>query len=156
MVYASTNKQFAGKIIMKKILFLLCLIVLTAACALDDDNNKQFHVEFLPVESVELPESMSPGHEYEIKVNFRRPSDCYYFDGFYYEANEHIRTVAVQALYIENANCAPIVSTQPDSQSFILKCPENYSFDTYLFKFYKGEDAVGNQIYLEQEVPVTY
>jgi hypothetical protein len=141
---------------MKKILFLLCLIVLSAACALDEDNNQQFHVEFIPVESVDLPQNMSPGHEYEVTVNFRRPNDCYYFDGFYYQASDHIRTVAVQALYIEDANCSPITSELPDSESFILKCPENYAFDTYLFKFYQGEDAAGNQIYLEREVPITY
>lgn len=141
---------------MKKIFLLLCVIALAVGCAIDDGPDQQFHVEFVPVESVDLPESMAPGHNYEITVHFRRPNDCYYFDGFYYEANDHVRTVAVQAIYIEDASCAPIVSVEPESESFILKCPENYAFDSYLFKFYQGEDEDGNQVYLEREVPILY
>ncbi|MGV3461593.1 MAG: hypothetical protein ACO1N9_14185 [Flavobacterium sp.] len=139
---------------MKKILLLLCVIVMAVACVPDDGDNLKFHVEFIPVESVQLPESITPGNNYEIKVNFRRPDDCHYFDGFYYEANGSVRVVAVQTLFIEDASCAPIETEEPESESFILQCPINFPYDSYTFKFYQGEDAQGNQQFLEFEVPV--
>lgn len=140
---------------MKKILFLLSMIALVVACVPEDDNRINFHVEFIPIESVELPESITPGHEYEIMVNFRRPNDCHYFDGFFYEAKDSVRTVAVQTLFIEDAKCGPIKSQNPEQESFILQCPPNYAYNSYKFKFYKGVNEEGTQQFLEVEVPVT-
>lgn len=139
---------------MKKILFFVCMVALAVACVPDDEDTVDFHMEFIPVESVELPEYISPGQTYPVKVKFRRPDDCHYFNGFYYESNGSTRTVAVQTIIIENAVCAPIESIEPEQQSFNLQCPIDYPYDVYHFRFYKGEDAQSNQQYLEIEIPV--
>lgn len=140
---------------MKKLLMLLGVIALAIACVPEDDDNLKFHVEFVPVESVEVPEFMTPGQNYQIKVNFRRPNDCHYFDGFYYEAQGSVRVVAVQTLFIEDANCSPIAAQDPDQETFTLQCPLEYAYDSYTFKFYQGENEQGQQLYLEKVVPVT-
>lgn len=133
---------------------LLCVIGVAIACVPEDDNRINFHVEFIPVQSVELPEFMAPGYTYPIKVKFVRPSDCHYFDGFFYQPNGPVRVVAVQTIYIEDASCAPLATDAPEEQSFNVQCPSNYQYDYYLFKFYIGEDQQGNQLFLEQQVPV--
>lgn len=140
---------------MKKILLILSVLALAVACVPEDENRVNFHVEFIPVESVEVPEFITPGRTYPITVKFRRPNDCHYFDGFYYEANGPTRIVAVQTIFIEDTACDPIDSEEPESQKFNLACPLGYAYDSYRFKFYKGEDAQGNQQYLEIEIPVT-
>lgn len=136
---------------MKKLLLVFAVLVLAASCSLEEDNLK-FHVEFLPVDSVEIPESFRAGETYQIKVHYKRPNDCYYFDGFYYEAHGSVRVVAPQSLVIEHSDCVPLDTTEEASFDFL--CSPSYTNPSYLFKFYKGTDAQGNQLFLEIEVPI--
>jgi hypothetical protein len=138
---------------MKKLLLLFVMLSLLISCVPEEDNLK-FHVEFVPVESVEVPETVTPGHTYDIKLKYRKPTDCHYFDGFYYEANGSVRVVAIQTMVIENANCQPLVNEELETASFDFVCSPAYNADSYVFKFYKGEDGAGIQQYLEIEVPV--
>ena len=141
---------------MKKLLLLCVTLLLLFACVPEDSDNVKFHVEFIPVQSVVVPESMVKGQTYEIKVNFILPTDCHYFDGFYYEPDFNIRTVAVQSIVIEDANCAPATEdAMPEQKSFNFLCSTLYSYSSYTFKFFQGEDEAGNQQFLEIEVPVT-
>lgn len=139
---------------MKKLLLLLVTLLLVFSCVPEDDDRVQFHIEFVPAVSVELPESFTRGETYEIKVKYNRPTDCHYFDGFYYEASGHIRTVAVQTIVIEDANCEPLVSIAPEESSFNFYCNPTYADNTYTFKFYTGQGSNGAQEFMEVEVPV--
>jgi len=141
---------------MKKLgLFLITLLLITiTSCSLDGDDTIPFHIEFVTVDTVMAPASVSPGHVYEFTVLYNKPNDCHYFDGFYYEADGSVRIVAPQTIVIEDAECQSLEGEEPETATFDFECKPGYEYDHYLFKFYKGEDAAGNQLYLEVTVPV--
>lgn len=134
---------------MKKILLLLALVFAINSCSVKDDG-PNYHYEVLPVESFTVPESFYLGQTYPIKVTYKKPTDCHTFVGFYYEKNGNVRTIAVQTSVLDNSACQPI-SEEPVEVSFNFQC--TYS-GTYIFKFYKGTDAVGNDVFEEVEIPV--
>lgn len=139
---------------MKKLFSVLLLTVVGlftfTSCELDD-NSPNFHFELLPVDSVAVPESFVMGKTYKIKAYYKRPTDCYLSDGFYYEKELNTRTFALQAKVLEQNNCAPVVNEAPLESSFNFLVTSNGS---YIFKFFKGEDAEGNRTFLEYEIPV--
>lgn len=139
---------------MKKLISILFLAVLTAftfsSCELGDDDNLNYHFELIPVESVVMPESFVMGQTYPIKVYYKRPTSCHFFEGFYYERDLNVRTVAVQASVIETTGCDEL-DEAPVEASFDFVPTSN---GTYVFKFYQGEDQYGNNVFLEYEVPV--
>ena len=137
---------------MKRILFLVSLVFLFNSCGIDDDTIN-YHYEILPVDSFELPESFVYGHNYPIKIYYKRPTTCHGFDGFYYESHLNTRTIAVQSIVVNQNNCEDINFNDPAMEATL-----NFSVvyhDTYLFKFYKGKDENGENIFEEVEVPVT-
>lgn len=141
---------------MKKLLSLLLIVLLVAtACSTDDGDRIDFHVEFVPVLDVDLPTTVTPGQTYEMKVNFSLPTDCHYFDGFYYMPEGNTRTVAVQTIVLNDISCeAPINGNANEQKSFNFYCSPGYQFDSYIFKFYRGQDAEGQDQYLEVEIPI--
>lgn len=138
---------------MKKILALIGAVFLITSCSLEEDKLK-FQMEFLPAVAVEVPEYMQPGQTYEFKVKYNRPTDCYYFDGFYYETQGNAHVVAVQALVIQDAECKPIEPLLPEEGTFQVTCSPGYTLDSYLFKFYQGENSSGDQQFFQVEIPV--
>ncbi len=134
---------------MKKLLSILILYVTLTACSLGNDT-PNYHYEVLPVDSFTLPPSFKMGETYVIKVKYKRPSDCYFFDGFYYDKDLNTRTIGVQTRVLDN-NCPAKVS-DPVEVTFKFYVINNGS---YIFKFYKGEDANGTNIFETVEIPVT-
>lgn len=137
---------------MKRILFLISLVFLLNSCSMEDDS-VNFHYEILPVDSFELPESFVFGETYPIKIYYKRPTTCHGFDGFYYDSHMNTRTIAVQAIVVNQSNCEEISSNEPALEA-VLNFNVVYN-ETYLFKFYKGKDENGEDIFEEVEVPVT-
>lgn len=139
---------------MKKLFSVLLLTVIGlfafSSCELDD-NSPNFHFELLPVDSVSVPESFVMGKTYKIKAYYKRPSECYLSDGFYYEKDLNTRIFALQSKVLEQNNCAPIIDETLEESSFNFLVKSNGS---YIFKFFNGEDAAGNRTYLEYEIPV--
>ncbi len=138
---------------MKKILLLLGVICLISSCSMEEDRVK-FDIAFLPAVAVEVPEYMQPGQTYDFKIKYNRPTDCYYFDGFYYEPDGNAHIVAVQALVIRDADCKAIDTLVPEEGTFQVTCSPLYTESSYHFKFYKGENANGDQEFMEVEIPV--
>jgi len=138
---------------MKKILTLLAALFIMVSCSLDNDV-KEFQLEFLPILSVEVPEHVSPGQSSNFTVFYKRPTDCYFANGFDYQADGAIRTVALQSIVIEDSDCLSLENTEAEQISFQFDCPPVYSYDAYLFKFYQGTDTSGIEQFLEIEVPV--
>jgi hypothetical protein len=141
---------------MKKLALLFFALFLIASCSMEEEDNVKFHIEFVPVVSVDLPEHFVRGETYEMKVKYHRPDDCHYFNGFYYDSqpSSNQRVVAVQTIVIEDANCLPVDEQDLEEVSFDFLCSQSYNNTSYVFKFYTGDDANGNQQYLEVEVPV--
>lgn len=134
---------------MKKIILLLFSVLLLNSCSLDGET---FAYEVLPVDSFEVPDSFVLGETYEIKVFYKRPTTCYEFNGFYYHKDLNIRTIAVQTLVRTSGTCNEITDNMPPEEvSFNFHVTSNGS---YIFKFYKGKDAEGIDIFEEVEIPV--
>ncbi|AXG73735.1 hypothetical protein DVK85_05600 [Flavobacterium arcticum] len=127
-----------------------------SSCSFKDDT-LNFQVEFIPVESIEFPEYMQAGETYELKVYYKKPNDCYYFDGFYTEKGESSEVLAVQTLVIQNAKCESLEDEEPEFGLYEFTCP-NIIIGTfnnvYLFEVYKGDDGEGNMIFETVEVPI--
>ena len=128
---------------------MLLAVLSFTGCSLDETENFRFVA--LPIESVEIPESFDLNETYEIKVRYLRTSDCAFFEGFdIVKEDTTIRTVAaIGSMLSDSDDCKEVLEQVETSFNFIVLYP-----DTYLFKFYTGEDANGEAEYLEIEVPV--
>ena len=141
---------------MKKLLLIFALVIIGSSCSMEGPDTVRFHMEFVPVESVEMPLHFTMGGSHEIRIKYRRPNACHYFDGFYYEVDGDIIIVAPQTIVLEDAKCIPLETTEPDEAVLNFICSTAYSYAQYTFKFYKGEDAQGNQLFEEMKVPVMH
>ena len=138
---------------MKKLLFLFPALLMLASCSTDDGNTIPFHIEFLKIKDVYVPQYVTPGYEYDVIVTYERPTDCHYFDGFYYKADGPEHTVALQMMVLEDIGCQPLAG-DVEEVKFKFLCKSNYEYDYYTFKFYEGQDEVGNQSFREVHVSV--
>ena len=136
---------------MKKLLALSLALILCISCSLDDDNYTNYSFEILPVESVDIPSEFTLGETYPITVTYSRPTSCHYFREFYYAKNLNERTVAPINIVYENDNCETLENVLEEATfNFIVT-----GNGSYIFKFWQGEDANGDDQYLIIEVPVT-
>lgn len=134
---------------MKKLIALICIIVLSISCTQEPDGPR-VHLELLKVESVVLPTTFTSNTVNEIEVTYSRPSSCHGFEGFYYTKDADTRTIAVLNYVIEEQGCLPLLN---QLQTHILRF-KPATAGTYLLKFWKGKDANGVNIYEEFSVVV--
>ena len=134
---------------MKKVFLLIGVLGLITSCSLNDDEGQQFRFEAVPVQNATLPDTLIYGEQYQIPVSYVPPANCYYFDGFNYQRQDSTRYVAVINRVFENESCD--TNTQEVEQ--ILNFEVLYTYK-YVFKFYQGDDANGDPIYLTKIVPV--
>jgi len=130
------------------LLVLIAFSILTS-CSIENDDSNDFYLEVLPIESVEIPEQFVQGETYEILVSYNKPSSCYQFNDFIYNIDEHERTVAVVNTVYSDPNCIQEEEVVTVGFDFMVS-----GTDTYLFKFYQGEDEDGIDQYYLVEVPV--
>ena len=135
---------------MKKIVLIFVALLLFIGCSSNDEKNIKFHIELLPIDGTTFPGEFIKDVEYEIPIQFVRPSNCHLFEGFYYDKNLNIRTVAIQSSVLEQDHC--IVSPQATSTQILRFKPTTES--SYIFKLWKGVDAAGANIYEEITIPV--
>lgn len=133
---------------MKKIILLLSVVFLFNSCSPDDSISYRF--ELLPIESVDLPAEFELGETYTITYRYYRPTTCYNDDGIYYEKDLNVRIFAARNIVINPGNCQPLDMVLVE-KTFNFYVTSNGS---YIFKFWNGEDANGDNIYLEYEIPV--
>jgi thioredoxin-related protein len=138
----------------KRLLFIVTIVLAAVACSLDNDDNNDFTLRFIPIEYVTTPDYVTPGETYPVTMYFRRQNDCYYVsEDPYFEISGTTMTVAVQAVLIEHAECLPIDYTTPETKAFNFQCPITAERE-FTFKFYQGLDDQGANKYLEVRVPV--
>lgn len=134
---------------MKKIVFFLILISSFLSCSTDDDN-PSYTYKILPVDSYTVPTSFTLGQTYEIKLKYRKPTSCHIYQGIYYDKNLNTRTIAIQTAVQNDQVCT--LDIPPISEvSFNFMVTNTGS---YIFKFYKGKDADGKDIFESVEIPV--
>jgi hypothetical protein len=134
---------------MKKLIALICIIVLSISCTQEPDGPR-VHFELLKVESVVLPTTFTVNTVNEIEVTYSRPSSCHGFEGFYYTRDGFNRTIAILNYVIEEQGCLPLLN---QLQTKILRF-KPATTGTYLLKFWKGKDANGVNLYEEFSVVV--
>ena len=138
---------------MKKFLalFMIATAVLVGCNDDDDDyNDHDYHLEYTNVVSAELPDEFVYGRTYRIKVTIELPNSCYYFynqyDYFYEGTSRLIYPIA----HIDDG-----VECTPNIRETTFSIPVHaLQYEPYIFKFYQGEDANGEDMYLTIEVPV--
>lgn len=135
---------------MKKLVALSLALFLFASCSIDDDSTN-YSFEILPIESVDIPDEFTLGEVYPITVSYFRPSTCHSFKEFYYLKENNQRTVAAINYVFDNNSCETFTDELVEATfNFIVT-----SNGSYIFKFWQGEDASGEDQYLIIEVPVT-
>lgn len=135
--------------LIKRILIVTILAISTISCLPEDDQTR-YRLELLKVESVNLPDTLVLGETHQIEVSYFRPTNCHQFNGFYYDKNLNVRTIAIQSLVAELPNCTPL---QPVLEEATLNFYVTNN-GSYIFKFWKGKNDLGEDTFMEIEVPV--
>jgi hypothetical protein len=137
---------------MRNIILALIVFFTLSSCSLNDDVITA-HYENLPVEQVEIPIEFRLGETYPITIWYKRPTTCHSFNGFYYEKDLNVRTIAVNSLVYDNTSCEDISPDQLYEATLDFYVTSNGS---YVFKFWQGKNDQGEDVFLEYEIPVVY
>jgi len=139
---------------MKKVLLLGIIITSVLSCSLDNSTEEEFFFEILPIESVTLPSEMRYQESYTINYTYFKPSTCHIFNDLYYLSEGNFRTIAVINTVLNEVNnvvCQPLTD-ELEERSFTFFCSNNSG--SYVFKFWKGKDENGEDVYTFVEVPI--
>jgi hypothetical protein len=138
---------------MKNFKYLLIMIValtVSVSSCNDDDNYHDYHLEYVSVISADLPDEFIYGRTYRINVTIELPNSCYFYYGqydYFYEGTS--RLIYPIAHVDDGVACTPnITETTFSIPVHVLQ------HEPYIFKFYQGEDADGQDMFLTIEVPV--
>jgi len=132
---------------MKKIFFVIFILLLTVSCSDDDSSN--YHYELFLVEEADVPDEFIYGQIYYITVKYIRPTECYVYNDVLYEYDYDARNIAVISTVVEDNDCEII-----DSDEELTIRVQALQTSPYIFRFWQGDDDDGDPIYLEIVVPV--
>lgn len=138
---------------MKKFTLLLFLTISFISCSLDEDNGPNYHYEILPIDSYVVADTFDFGTTYQIKLFYKYPTSCHSFGGIYFDRYLNERVFAIQSIVTNSQDCV----TFDENENELREVNVDFhvlSTETYLFKFYKGKDDEGNNIFEEVEIPV--
>jgi hypothetical protein len=131
----------------KKVFFIIFSFLIFVSCSNDDGST--YHYELLAIDDVNLPEEFEYGKIYEVSLKYILPDDCYISSDVLYEYDFDMRNVAVISTVLDDKDCFSV--DFEDEISFKVQALQT---ETYVFKFWQGEDENGEPIYLIKEVPV--
>lgn len=135
---------------MKKLLLICFGFIALNSCTIDDDSGSNYDYEFLPIESVDIPEEFIFGETYSINYTYYRPSTCHSFFDLYYHVENNQRIVAVINIVYDQSDCE-LLNEELMERSFNFTVLDQ---QTYVFKFWQGQSETGEDLYLTYEVPV--
>lgn len=95
------------------------------------------------------PVSFTFGETDTLKLKYTLPNGCYHFNDVYYEYKDSTRIVAIRASIELDAYCTEALIMEEYDLLVTAKQEEDY-----LFKFWKGTDNDGENIFEEVIVPV--
>ncbi len=135
---------------MKKIFAILLLAFAVTSCDIEGDNDNTV-LELGMVEEFTMPERFKVDSISRIMIRYTQPSACHIFNGFYYEPQGNMRTVAIEFLRLNESNCNTEINTDIYEVSLNFR---PLSPGTYLFKFWTGVDENGNETFTQAEAVV--
>ena len=132
---------------MKKAILIILTVIVLASCSSDDTVNYRF--KFLPITEAMTPDSFTFNSIDTIRVKYNLPDNCHSFRGVHYQYRDTTRIVAINAIEFTDRNCDQVITEKE------LKIPVHVrQEEDYVFKFWKGKDTEGNNIFEEIVVPV--
>jgi len=131
-----------------RILFAISLLIANS-CSKDYEPN--FHFVPLQIVSADLPEFFSLNQTYQIRVTYNKPDACTSFSGFDVTPKDVTtrNVVVIGTKRTDQETCDETPTESVATFGFVVQ-----HFQTYIFRFWQGEDANGEQQYFEVEVPV--
>ena len=135
---------------MKKIALILILITTLVGCSLDNGDNETYTYSVLPIESFTLPANFKLGETYTIKLKYQKPTACHIYQGIYYAKDLNKRTIAIQSAVKDKQICtSEVPPVSETSFNFVVTAT-----GSYIFKFYKGKDTAGKDVFEDVEIQV--
>lgn len=134
---------------MKKLALLLLASFLFYSCLDSNDNSINYRYDFLPIKEAKTPASFTFGEKDTIIVKYNLPNSCYSFQEVYYQSKDSTRTVAITAYVALDKSCDE-VSVEEDAKIIVTASQK----EDYIFKFFKGKDSNGDNIFDEVVIPV--
>jgi len=136
---------------MKKLVLLLFSFAYLTSCTSDDETGS-LTPNLAAVLSVTLPDSFVHAQAYGIEIIYKRPTNCDHFSGFDISKNEtEIFIGVVCSHHTSNTNCVDTGNLQ-DSVTLNFVAERD---DFYIFNFWQGKNALGEDEFLIIEIPVT-
>ena len=134
-----------------KFMSIFIILIVFSGCNDDDENNDHdYHLEYVSVTSTELPDEFTFGSTYRINVSIELPNSCYYFYNQYDYFYEGTSRLIYPIVHVDdNVECT--LNIRETTFSIPVQALQ---YEPYIFKFYQGEDADGQDMYLTIEVPV--
>lgn len=135
---------------MKHFISLSLFVFLLFGCSDDDNYYHEYHLEYKSVVSAELPDEFIYGRTYRINITIELPDSCYYYYNQYDYFYEGTSRLIYPIVHIDDGvPCTPNITET--TFSIPVQALQN---EPYVFKFYQGEDADGQDMFLTIEVPV--
>lgn len=136
----------------KRFLIATMVVFASLSCSIDDSGKSDARIETLAVKSAIVPAIFELGSTYIITVTYDLPTSCHLFFDIYYQYDGTSRIVAVNALVNTSptATCAAVVTEGEHSFKVVASQTEDYTF-----RFWKGKDADGQDIFEDIVVPVS-
>ena len=136
---------------MKHFIPLFLVVFLIFGCSNDDDNNyHEYHLEYTSVISAEVPDEFIFGRTHLIYVTIELPNSCYFYYNQYDYFYEGTSRLIYPIVHVDDGiPCTPSIT----ETTFSIPVQALQS-EPYIFKFYQGEDADGEHMFLTIEVPV--
>jgi len=132
----------------KNILMLALVLLTVSSCSLEDDNSN-LSIETLPIKEATVPLEFEYGAIYTLKVVYDLPSGCHSFYDLYYQYESTARIIAINSVVNTNLACTEaLIEREYDFEVNVTQQED------YIFKFWKGTDSTGNDIFEEIIVPV--
>lgn len=135
---------------MKYFISFSLFVFLLFGCSTDDNNYHEYHLEYAPVVSADLPDEFIHGRTYRINITIELPNSCYYYYDQYDYFYEGTSRLIYPVVHVDdNVPCTPNIT----ETTFSIPV-QALQTEPYIFKFYQGEDAEGQDMFLTIEVPV--
>ena len=133
----------------RKFLIATIVTITLFSCSVDDGNSN-FSIKTLPIKTAEVPSEFIFGQTYTLKVVYDIPTSCHSFYGLFYRHEGFSRVVAINSL-VNNDLTSCDENPIEREYTFEVRALQN---EDYTFKFWKGKDNSGNDIFEEVVVPV--
>lgn len=134
---------------MKKVLILSLSIVFFASCSLQNDDIPKFNLKYITIDTAIVPQKFTFNKTDTITIKYKLTNSCFVYHNLYYQVKDTTRVVAVVAKeFLEKPCKGKAISKE-------LKIPvKARQLKSYVFKFWKGKNKDGKNIFLEKTIPV--